>query len=259
MFKINPYYEQITNDTILWRYMSLSKLQSLLNTESIFFAKVAAFKDDPLEGTYNKISEDHYIQWMLSDKLTENINTVSEEVRQRLYQNLDNLLKLSKKFKELVLISCWHINKSESIDMWRRYSNYKTGIAIRTTYGRLKESLKDSDNPIYGGKVRYIDTKKDRITFGNTLAPFIAKGINFLFENELRLVTQIKYERYFEYDWSKEKFDTGSLIPCNIKLLIDGVFVSPKCSDAFKLKVQQLFYNKCLDKEVQKSSLILTN
>jgi hypothetical protein len=255
MFRINPHFEQVSDDTMLWRYMPFTRLQSILDTESMFFTKVTTYDDDPFEGSYNKVSEDHYIQWMLSDMPGETIDTVSKEIQQKIYQNLENSLWLSNKFKELVLVSCWHTNDYESVAMWKLYSNYEKGIAIKTTYGRLKHSLENYERPIYGGKLRYIDIRKDRISFGNTLAPYAAKRISFSHEKELRLVTQVEHEKYFEYDWSKENFNNGKLIPCDIKLLIDSIFVSPKCSEEFRLEVQQALKKKGLDIVVQKSDI----
>lgn len=255
MFRINPHFEQVSDQTVLWRYMPLTRLQSILQQRSIFFTKVTTYDDDPFEGSYNKISEEHYIQWMLSDMPGETILSVSEEIRQNIYQKVSSSLSLSKAFKELVLVNCWHINNYESVAMWKLYSSYENGIAIRTTYGRLKQSLENFGRPIYGGKIRYIDIKKDRISFGNTLAPFAAKRISFTHENELRLVTLVDHDRHFHYDWSKEDFDNGQLIPCNVELLIDSIFVSPKSSEDFRLQVQQLTDEHHLQIEVARSDI----
>lgn len=255
MFRINPFFEQVSDDTMLWRYMSLERLKSVLDDHSIFFTKVTTYDDDPFEGSYNKISEDHYIKWMLIDFNGATIETVNKEIRKQAQKKLAESLSLSEKFKKLAIVSCWHINEYESVAMWKLYSNYEDGIVIQTTYGQLKKSLENYNRPIYGGKIRYIDIKKHRITFGNVLAPFAAKRISFAYENELRLITLVEHAKYFEYNWSVEKYNNGKLIPCDIKLLIINIFVSPKSSEKFKLEVQALIDKKGLKVSVQKSDI----
>lgn len=39
MFKAIQQFEQVSDDTILWRYMHLNRLESLLDTSSIFLRK----------------------------------------------------------------------------------------------------------------------------------------------------------------------------------------------------------------------------
>ena len=143
MFKVKQQFEQVLDDTVIWRYMPLNRLESLLDTSSIFFAKVTTYDDDPFEGNYNKISEDHHIKWQLTDLPGETIETIGEIEKEKVLNNLKTSLYLAKKEREQVLVNCWHMNNYESVAMWKLYSNYENGITIRTTFGKLKESFKD--------------------------------------------------------------------------------------------------------------------
>lgn len=251
MFKNTQQFEQVSDDTVLWRYMPLNRLESLLNDSSIFFAKVTTYDDDPFEGSYNKISEDHYIKWMLTDLPGETIETIAEVEKEKILNHLKTSLYTAKKEREKVLVNCWHMNDYESVAMWKLYSNYEKGIAMRTTFGKLKESLKDYKPNVYGGKIRYIDIKKDRISFGNTLEPFAVKRISFSHEKELRLLIRVEDN----INWNTEKFPNGILVNCNLNLLIESICVSPKCSDDFKSRVQEMIDEKRLEVKVNKSDI----
>jgi hypothetical protein len=48
--EIHPGLTTPPDDTILWRYMAFDRLQQLLGTEQLWFARLDQF-DDPLEGT----------------------------------------------------------------------------------------------------------------------------------------------------------------------------------------------------------------
>lgn len=115
--------------------------------------------------------------------------------------------------------------------MWKLYSNYENGIAIQTTYGKLKESFHFNEKIIYGGKISYVDPEKHITTYGNTMTPFMEKRLFFIDEKELRLLTVIPNENLDK---------NGRLISCDLGTLIESVYISPKCEVGFKMKVQQL-------------------
>ncbi len=249
MFALNRYFQHVSDDTVIWRYMPYERLLSILETESIFFAKVTTYEDDLFEGSYNKASTDHYTQWLQANEAELTETSTADD------QRIENSLWLAEKMKNLVLVNCWHMNDYESVAMWKLYSNYENGVAIRTTFGRLKKSLEGYSKLIHGGAVQYIDIKQHRISFTNTLAPYTFKRLSFAYERELRLTTQVEPEKGFDYDWSTEEFINGKLIPCDIKLLFHAVFVSPKYSEEFKSQVQDALVRKGINIEVEKSDL----
>ncbi len=185
----------------------------------------------------------------------ETIETVSEEIREKVEKKTSDLLWHADKVKDLVLVNCWYMSDYESVAMWKLYSKYEDGVAIRTTYGKLKDSFEKYEKLMHGGAVRYIDIKKDKISFSNSLAPFTTKRLEFSHEKELRMVVQVEPEAGFDYDWTKEQFGNGKLIPCDTNLLIDAVFVSPKHSADFKEKVQQILIDHGINVQVQISNL----
>src|SRR5258706_406031 len=65
------------------------------------------------------------------------------------------LIAASEKFsRKNYCVNCWHVNEGESAAMWDLYANSK-GIAIRSTVGRLKKSLRPEQRKIALCKVEY--------------------------------------------------------------------------------------------------------
>jgi hypothetical protein len=80
-------------------------------------------------------------------------------------------------------INCWHINNNESDAMWKIYGPSGENVAIKSTVGALKTSLKDG-TPVCIGKVNY---NEDEIPGENLYWPVTFKRKPFRHEEELRL------------------------------------------------------------------------
>jgi hypothetical protein len=90
-----------------------------------------------------------------------------------------------------VFVNSWHLNEYESAAMWAIYSRFNSGIAIQSTYNRLVKSFSRCKEPIYIGKVKYIDYSNEWIDNDNILQRFIHKRKSFAYENELRVITVV--------------------------------------------------------------------
>ncbi|MFA2566134.1 DUF2971 domain-containing protein [Bacillus wiedmannii] len=227
---------KVNDNPIIWRYMGITKFESLLKEKAIFFAKPGVFVD-PLEGSHS--------MWDVEDG--------GEPVTPREYM---------KKIQEFAGISCWHMNEHESAGMWDLYLNSEDGIAIKTNYASLLNSIEDLRYRLFAGKVQYIDFRKD-MTSRNIYDTLFFKRKSFSHENELRLM--IVASRYDEnwvqglfdrksipwyerdeimesleeksYEFSNEK---GNLISCDLDKLIDEIYVSPKSSPEFVEQIKQM-------------------
>jgi hypothetical protein len=241
MFINHREFEQVPDETIIWRYMPFDKFESLLLEKSLFFTKISYFhkiESDSFEGRYNQISIDNFYRSRLNPG--ETLESIKNDENSIIRKNADALFnRLNNKLHELTLVNCWQINEVESVSMWKLYSNYENGIAIQTTYGRLKDSFQFNEKNVYGGKISYVNKEKHITTYGNTMTPFMEKRLFFIDENELRLLIDISNESK-NFDWTKERFDNGRLISCDLSTLIESVYISPKCKEGFKMKVQQL-------------------
>jgi hypothetical protein len=114
--------------------------------------------------------------------------------------------------------------------MWALYSQFNSGIAIQSTYRRLDSSFDKTPEPIYIGKVKYIDYSKERINDKHVLLPFVHKRKSFAYENELRVMT-IAHDRITSRDsfgGSSQLVEEGRYVKVDLDELIERIYVSPR-------------------------------
>jgi hypothetical protein len=56
-------------------------------------------------------------------------------------------------------MSSWHSNGEESYAMWKIYARGTAGLAIQTSFGRLRDAFRVTDKPIWIG-VRRMPSRK---------------------------------------------------------------------------------------------------
>ena len=214
MYKEHPVFEkpQSENATI-WRYMDFTKFVSLLDKSALFFSRADKL-GDPFEGSFSKVNV----------KLRPEVykDKVPEEV-------LNYLAEFHRVLIKCTTVNCWHLNQYESAAMWKLYLKSEEGIAIVSTFARLKDSLQGDKPDVYIGKVQYIDYENDWIPEGNSLFPFVHKRKSFQHEQELRAVIQeLPRDEYGQVNMrSKPPFDDGIYVPVNLPVLIEKIYLAP--------------------------------
>src|SRR6056300_1352601 len=121
--------------------------------------------------------------------------------------------------------------------MWKLYLTGKEGVAIQSTFKRLKDSFKvNKVDKIYIGFVKYIDYEKDSIPERNIFNPFLYKRKSFEHEKELRAIimkfalaeqTRGKHILYVDPEW------IGNYVKSDLNILIEKIVVSPTAPDWF--------------------------
>ncbi|KFF05026.1 hypothetical protein [Flavobacterium reichenbachii] len=213
-------------DTVVWKYLDLSKFLDLLLSRKLFMSRSDKFEDQ-YEGTF---SEPTY-----------------EEIKKLATDNPD-FLNYYKTHREKVAISSWHINEYESFAMWQIFTQNSEGLAIQSTIGRLQKALKPENNfDQYIGEVNYIDYKKEYIPFDDLFFPFLFKRKSFQYERELRIIT----------DTSKStiKLNDGLKINVDINQLIEKIYIHPKSENWYKKLVIELVERLDFGFEIEKSDL----
>jgi len=218
-------------DAVLWRYVDFTKFVSLLEKEALFFSNVANFSD-PFEGTYP----------------TGNLNMVPEEDRSRVQA-------FSKSVEDILFVNCWHLSKFESAAMWRIYSAWDRGIAIKSTVDGLSKSL-ICDANVYVGAVSYIDYGTEETEWGNAFVPYLTKRKSFEYEQEVRAITMNAVPHDTErLGTSAEWTGTGIYFQVELDLLIEEVLVAPQAEDWFVDLVQSVVKRYGLKAHVTRSGL----
>jgi hypothetical protein len=242
-------YEIPNENTKLWRYMDFTKYVSLLSSKSIYFTRADCF-EDIFEGAKgikkNKQAWDsHYLNFFRNavrnppDGTCQQSEQQIEETAQRLLRELEHGGHADRK---MTFVNYWHENEYESEAMWRLYSSFlPNAIAIRTTYQCLYNSLhKNPDISI--GRVKYLDLNKQ---YAGIDGAFWHKRKSFEHEREVRAIVT-------DHNCRQE----GIMIPCDLDLLIESVFVSPQAPDWFINVVNDIHEKYSISVKVSKSELI---
>ncbi|GKS67412.1 hypothetical protein YTPLAS73_09590 [Nitrosarchaeum sp.] len=250
MHEPHPIFEPPVNlDSKIWRFMNIQKFQSLLEKESLHFSKVTSF-EDPFEGTVPEFNK-------------KNTKQVYSEIQDRFAskKQFDKFIKNKPKMDEItyemlknqLLVNCWHINDHESASMWKLYTSNMEGIAIQSTYRKIKESFNDNtDDTIWIGRVIYSDYSREWMNEWNAYQRFITKRISFECESELRLITALPEDNKLQKvlgtkDIEREKTNPskprivnpneltpdGKFVKLNIDSLIENIYIAPLSSNDF--------------------------
>jgi hypothetical protein len=213
-------------DTIVWKYLDLSKFLDLLMSKKLFMSRSDKFEDQ-YEGTFSE--------------------PTFEEIRKLSIDNPD-FLKFYKEQREKVAISSWHINEYESFAMWQIFTQNTEGLAIQSTIGRLQKALAPENNyKQFIGEVNYIDYKKEYIPFDDMFFPFLFKRKSFQYEREVRIISDVAE--------SSITLNDGLKINVNIDQLIEKIYIHPKSENWYKNLVIQLVKQLGFDFTIEKSDL----
>ena len=213
-------------DTIVWKYLDLSKFLDLLLSKKMFMSRSDKFEDQ-YEGTFSE--------------------PTFEEIK-KIAANNPEFLDYYKSHREKVAISSWHTNEYESFAMWQIFTKNQEGLAIQSTIGRLKEALQpEKETKQYIGEVNYIDYKKEYIPFDDNFFPFLFKRKSFQYEREVRIITDVTEQNI--------SINDGLKINVDINVLIEKIYIHPKSENWYKKLVIELVTQLGFDFEIEKSDL----
>nr|WP_315175732.1 hypothetical protein [uncultured Flavobacterium sp.] len=213
-------------ETIVWKYLDLSKFLDLLLSKKLFMSRSDKFEDQ-YEGTFSE--------------------PTFEEIRKLSIDNPE-FLNYYKTHREKVAISSWHINEYESFAMWQIFTQNSEGLAIQSTIGRLQKALQSEEHfQQYIGEVNYIDYKKEYIPFEDLFFPFLYKRKSFQYEREVRIISDVTQNNL--------KLNDGLKINVDVNLLIEKIYIHPKSENWYKNLVIQLVEKLGFDITIEKSDL----
>lgn len=213
-------------DTIIWKYLDLSKFTDILLYKKLFMSRSDLFEDQ-YEGTFSE--------------------PTFEEIRKLSVHNPE-FLKYYKIHRQKVVISSWHLNEYESFAMWQIFTQKNEGLAIQSTLGRLQQALAvERQIKQYIGAVNYIDYKKEYIPFDNTFFPFLFKRKSFQYEREVRVISDMSA--------SPTEIDRGVKVDVDLCTLVEKIYIHPKSENWYKNLVIELTRRLGFDFIIEKSDL----
>ena len=223
MVEEHPIFKAPTDEEVkVWRYMDFTKLISLIDTRRLFFTRTDMF-NDPFEGSYPRINVEARA-YAPED--------MPDEGKVKYLEAMNKMGDTNKQWPRYTAISCWHMNEFESAAMWSLYLKSDEGIAVQSTFKKLKKSIID-DQKIYLGTVRYIDYEKDHIDGGNILGPFLHKRKSFEHERELRGLIMKWPTGSDGINFEEETIEGGIPIKVDLEELIEKIYVAPNAPGWF--------------------------
>lgn len=243
----------------IWRYMDLSKFESLLRDQALFFCRSDKFSD-PFEGSVPRKESEGRIREQKRTSLFHFKKKISDKEALKSSRSIGDL---HRRFRRSLVVNCWHINDGESDAMWRLYLKTNEGVAIQSSVERLRQSFERNEEEVFISKVRYLDFENDiwhheteyPVTSYNLFSPIIHKRNAFEHEREIRIFQQINDAVDNDEFWGNMPNQVGKSVVCDIDALFDKVILPPTADDLVASRVRSTLENYGLDKPLEKSKL----
>jgi hypothetical protein len=209
--KISNIKTNLTDQTLLWRYMEFWKLIDLLEKSELYFCSINSLGDQ-YEG---KIPDRVFNFFLDEEKEGGILHDKEKEQELKFIENYRNYIE--NKIRPTTLISSWCAHKTESFALWKMYSKDKLGVAIKTDFSNLKQAFNSTNIDVFINEVIYLDETKFSYKFSveNNIYPFLIKNKYYEFENEVRCIIQ----ETNSYGNHRIKID--------LKNLIQEIYISP--------------------------------
>ena len=233
--------------------MDFAKFAPILDKRALFFSRVDKL-GDPFEGAWS----DATVRAFRDIK-----GSKIPEEEKNILRGWQRLAKWSRVSPRFTLVNCWHGSERESEAMWRLYSGYGYGLAVKTDFKSLIRSFTDR-LPNIIARVEYIPYETEVMPM-SLMAPFLHKRIGFKHEQEVRaIVTEYIYKKKEDpdgredvkiVDSSKDVCDVGIHYDIDPADLIQEVVVSPYAARWLLELTQSVSKRYDLDVPVRQSEL----
>ena len=228
--KLPHWFEEDCRDdaAVIWRYMSFAKLVSLFHTRSLYLSRADRL-GDPFEGS----------AWLGARLQRTAIQAAVSRDTKKTVDIVAQLAEAAESARRRTAISCWHMADHESAAMWHLYSPSGQGIAVKSTIGRLRESLRACPIYLLLGPVRYLDYDRELAVEPtlNYIRPFFRKRISFQHEQELRLITVRLVDDDNVFDPRRATIGEGVLASTDLGVLLDEIRVAPNAPEWYRQAV----------------------
>jgi len=249
MFKHhNNFFPPKDHNAKIWRYLDFTKYVSLLEKQALFFTRADKF-DDLFEGVSPKTEVEYFLE------RSKDRPGRDEKKDRKVF------LESEQKTRRDVAINCWHLSEHESVAMWKIYLKSEEGLAIQSSYNRLKDSLHAHiEDDVHIGIVNYIDYDKENLK-NKLYFNFTHKRQFFEYEKELRAfirrfhrdIENPKRELAFSEYLTLDGFLSGDYIKVDLNILVEKIVIAPTAPSWFAELVTSISAKYGLRKPVESS------
>jgi hypothetical protein len=149
-------------------------------------------------------------------------------------------------------MSSWHNSEEESYAMWKIYAQGTAGLAIQTTFARLRQAFHATDKPIWIGKVAYYSEKHgDGGRRG--LRRYLQKRSVYSYEKEVRCCYKPQAD---EAEQELCGSAAGVYIGVDLDQLIERVYISPYAPRWFRELIVGINKKFGVEKEIVHSGVL---
>jgi hypothetical protein len=147
------------------RYFSFAQFLALLEFQALHFTRVDLLPDP-------------FLDLVTQPTLSAFPGMTANGVRRAL-----EMMRISR---QAIFVNCWYASPSELPDVWTRCGGRNSGIAIRSSVGKLKAALERASQKVHLSNVAYINYDIDPIPLGNAFLAALHKNKSFQPELEVR-------------------------------------------------------------------------
>jgi hypothetical protein len=195
----------VAPDEKIWRYIPLEQLFAMLSTKAIHFSPLSKMEDTDEGRLPERAWEEAKKE--LPQEILEGRGCMSAECLMDI---------LDKQRKTDACISCWYMNGSESLEMWKEYAP-NNGVVIQSTVRRLAVSLQGSNIPVHIAPATYLAAEDEENYFKEAFSSSLyIKRNKWRHEKELRATTY------------RANVGIGVEIPVDVDILIERLVLSPE-------------------------------
>ncbi|MGH7975674.1 MAG: hypothetical protein ACREDS_08610 [Limisphaerales bacterium] len=241
-FKRGEFFYKIPNaDSKIWHYMDLWKFENLINEKCLYFRRSDKLEDD-MEGKYAEANRKY--QTAMYERFL-HAYPIQDSHEHRETGN--------EAFRHAVFINCWHLNRTESIAMWERFTKTENSVVICTTLRKLFESISE---PIPNSNKKELKAVASKVTYASqtiprpewsNYGPYFYKDTKFMDEREFRLIIHPPENH------SIGEEDVAQKLPIDPVALIEQIVIHPRSPADFKTKIKDFLQTKNVKIPLSKS------
>ena len=240
-------------DQEVWRYLSLGRLLDALEKKHLSLTLLDRYsKDDPYETSVPRAVDQDDCQIIyqgMAEFASEEFGFAEHESGSNDHERYLSLKARRRALLRSAHASCWR-SGSESEAMWRLYCRDGNGVAIRSTFQKLQDSIKDASTVV--SAISYIDYKTDRFArHRDPYDPALHKRKAFEHEQEIRVL------RFDPEDFTRAGTDESYSAPeyvyiaWNPEAVIEKIVVNPRCAAGYFEEVTRAI--ETLSKEIART------
>jgi len=225
MYQSHPYITTPPDDTTIWHYMPWWKFERLVGSARLFFARLDRYlPEDPNEAAVPEPVKERIAGVLKhlpgSEVITREVIDVVERQIQRW-------------LRESTYASCWSDDTHESVKMWRKFGRGPESVALQSTIGRLKHSLRHEKPGVYIGRPEYLDLSEGSGEFFALLQFAFRKDLACSPEKEVRAAIVLTPPKAAEAGACREGYSATVDLNC----LFEHIYVHPRAHAKFQTRV----------------------